>query len=131
MSILFIWNDDYSVGDETLDRQHQNLFDLGNKIQKADKSEARKYVMSLYKYIRTHFDREENHMKSMGFPWVDEHRLKHEELIENLNRLSKDFDPDNLKELAAFLHEWLVTHVLVEDKKYFTFTRSALDHDDP
>lgn len=125
MAIRFMWSDAYSVGDEKLDNQHRHLFELGNSIQIADKSEARKYIMELYKYIRVHFDREENHMKNLGYPWLDEHREKHENLITELNQLSEGFDRENFNTIATFLHEWLIRHVLVDDKKYFIFARTV------
>lgn len=125
MAIRFIWSDAYSVGDEELDRQHKHLFELGNTIQEADSSEARKYIMELYKYIRTHFNLEERHMKTMDYPWVDEHREKHENLISELNQLTEGFDRENFDIIAAFLHEWLVKHVLMDDKKYFIFAKSV------
>jgi hemerythrin len=123
MGIQFIWSDDYTVGEEDLDNDHKQLFDLGNRIQAAKPSEARGYVMAMYKYASSHFTREEKHMKSIGFPETKEHTDKHEALITKLNDLSKDFTPDKIEELVTFLHNWLVNHVLFDDKKYFDFNR--------
>lgn len=124
MGIRFIWSDEYSVGNEVLDNQHKYLLELGNKIQTADVGQARAFVMELYKYIRVHFTREEAHMKAIGFPGLDEHKEQHEHLITDLNALSQDFVPEKLDALIAFLHTWLVNHVLHEDKAYFRFARS-------
>lgn len=124
MGIQFIWNADYSVGNEVLDSQHRHLFDLGNRIQQAKPAEAKAYVMSLYKYIRVHFTEEEQHMKNIGFPELTEHQAMHEQLITQLNKLSEGFRPEMMDELVTFLHNWLVNHVFKEDKKYFDFVRA-------
>ena len=124
MGIQFIWNDDYTVGNKDLDSQHRYLFGLGNTIQTAEPSEARSYVMSLYKYIRVHFTREEQHMQAIGFPGVEEHRIQHERLISELNDLAQGFKPEMLDDLVLFLNNWLVNHVMNDDKRYFDFARS-------
>lgn len=127
MAIRFEWSDDYSVGVKELDDQHRHIFDLGNKIQEADRSMARKFVMELYKYIRTHFVIEEKHMMTLGFPLIYEHREKHEQLITDFNELTQGFEREDFEALSAFLHSWLVKHVLLEDKKYFVFARNDID----
>ncbi len=124
MNIQFTWSDEYSVGNEVLDSQHKHLFDLGNRIQQAKPSEAKAYVMSLYKYIRLHFTEEEHHMEKIGFPGVDGHRMMHEQLITRLNDLSDGFTPDMIDELARFLHDWILNHLLKEDHQYFVYVRS-------
>jgi hemerythrin len=125
MGIKFIWTDDYSVGDEILDNQHKHLFELGNQIQDTDKSSARKYVMELYKYIRTHFIHEERHMQSSQYPFIEKHKTLHEQLITDLNELTQNFTIDDFDLLVVFLHDWFIKHVLMEDKKYFFFIHSA------
>ena len=124
MGIQFIWKDDYTVGNKDLDSQHRYLFELANTIQTAEPSEARSYVMSLYKYIRVHFTREEQHMQDIGFPGAEEHRLQHEQLLSRLNDLAEGFQPEMMDDLVLFFNNWLVNHVLHDDKRYFDFARS-------
>lgn len=124
MGVKFIWNKDYSVGDEELDNHHRNLFKLGNKIQESDRSAARKFIMELYRYIRLHFDHEEKHMQRMEFPGIDRHKTLHDDFITRLNELSEGFTDNNFDELTVFLHVWLIKHVLLEDKKYSAYIRS-------
>jgi len=126
MGIVFIWSDEYTVGNEELDNQHRYMFDLGNKIQSAKPSEARAYVMALYKYVTAHFTKEEEHMKSMGFPGIAEHQIIHENLITTLNDLAQGFQPEMLNELITFLHNWLINHILNDDKQYFDFVHSRI-----
>ena len=123
MSIKFIWEERYSVGNSKLDQQHQRLFDLGNEIQDASVKDVKKYVMELYKRTREHFKYEENHMKEIDFPDVRQHEEMHNELITRLNEIAeKDFGTDeSFDRFKAFLYDWLVNHILNQDKKYFDY----------
>lgn len=126
MGIQFIWQENYTVGNEELDSQHRYLFELGNRIQTAQPSEARTFVMSLYKYTRVHFAREEQHMQALGFPDSEAHRLEHERLLSHLNELAQGFQPDRMNDLVVFFNNWLVNHVLNDDRRYFDFARSLV-----
>jgi len=46
MSIQFIWNEEYSVGNTKLDAQHQRIFKLGNEIGNAPLHDAKVYLVS-------------------------------------------------------------------------------------
>ncbi len=64
----FIWLDEYLIGNETIDQQHQYLFDLANLIvESKSTSILTKHIMSLFKYVREHFRDEEVLMKKMGY----------------------------------------------------------------
>ena len=113
----------YSVGDSKLDQQHQRLFDVGNEIQDASIREVRKYIMELYKRTREHFSYEEDHMKEIGFPDVKQHKEMHNRLITRLNEIAeRDFESDeSFNQFKAFLYDWLIDHILNQDKKYFDY----------
>jgi len=126
MSIVFVWKSQYAVGEPELDKQHQYLFYLGNKIQKEDKQQARGYVMKLYKYATAHFKAEEEHMKKIKYPGAEYHGKLHEKFITDLNLMSKDFSNESFSELKTFLYTWLVDHILKEDNKYFIFANTKV-----
>lgn len=48
----------------------------------------------------------------------------HERLVTKLNDLSQGFKPEMLDELVTFLHNWLINHILNDDKRYFDFANS-------
>ncbi len=122
MSIVFIWKKQYAVGVPELDKQHQDIFNLGNKIQDANQDKAKTYVMELYKFARAHFKTEELHMKQINYPDLNSHRKLHDNFIADLNVISKDFTNESLETLKSFLYSWLIDHVLNEDNKYFHFS---------
>ncbi len=127
MSIVFIWKKQYAVGVPELDKQHQDIFNLGNKLQSVNPDEAKPYVMELYKFARAHFKTEELHMKQINYPDLDNHRKLHDKFIADLNLISKDFTKDSLDALRSFLYSWLIDHVLNEDNKYFLFSNCQED----
>lgn len=124
MGIVFVWKEEYAVGEPELDNQHRYLFDLGNKIESADKNEAKAYIMKLYKYATAHFKAEETHMKQIKYPDVENHRKLHDKFITDLNSISMDFSNDSFEEFKVFLYSWLIHHILNEDNKYFLFSNS-------
>ena len=127
MGIKFIWKDEYSVGVAELDRQHQKMFALGNEIQGLEVSNSKKTILELYRYTREHFAREERHMKEIGYPDLVHHRDLHEQLIADLNkRVEKQIDTqEKLNDFVLFVYNWIVDHILNQDKKYFEFAGKA------
>ena len=125
MTVTFDWREEYAVGNEELDSQHKQLFNMGNEIQKVEDDKVKTYVMKLYKYTREHFHLEEEHMKTMLFPDLEHHRLLHDKLLSDLNTIAEKFDrkSDALEKFRSFLFTWLTDHILQQDKKYFEFSR--------
>ena len=123
MPIKFVWDNSYSVGNEVIDSQHRRLFDLGNEIQSIQLSEVTRTIMNLYKHTRQHFDTEEQHMKAIGYPKLEQHRELHNGLISGLNNLIEKPINTNigLEGLKKFVYNWIIDHILNHDKKYFEF----------
>jgi hemerythrin len=123
MPIKFVWDNSYSVGNEMIDSQHRRLFDLGNEIQSIQLSEVTRTIMNLYKHTRQHFDTEEQHMKAIGYPKLEQHRELHNGLITGLNNLIEKPINTNigLEGLKKFVYNWIIDHILNHDKKYFEF----------
>ncbi len=125
MAIAFIWDEKYNVGDKTINKQHQQLFKIGNEIQYAKLSEAGKYVMKLLKYTKNHFAHEEAYMKKNDYPELEQHKEMHDELIIKLGEISSGFinNEDDFAQFKSFVYEWLTNHILHEDKKFFEYEK--------
>lgn len=124
VSIQFVWDDKYSVGNPKIDQQHKKIFELGNELLEVSKAQDIKpIIMRLYKYTREHFSHEEEMMKSIGFPLLIEHTVLHEDLISKLGDISsRSFDTDEaVFEFKKFVYDWLTKHIMNEDMKYFQF----------
>jgi hemerythrin len=126
MSIRFIWDDSYSVDRKDIDNQHKRMFDLANGLPE-DLGQRRimETIMDLYKYTREHFEAEEQMMKEIGYPKIEEHTTLHEELILGLNAMAaKAFDDDqSVFAFKKFIYDWVIDHILNHDRDYFRFAK--------
>ncbi len=90
-----IWKDSYRVGNETIDREHEEQFGIGNELLAAtDQASLTVCTMNFYKQLRRHFDGEEKLMRALGFPDYLRHRETHNELITLINGMSESIAAD-------------------------------------
>ncbi|MDA3962224.1 MAG: hemerythrin family protein [Planctomycetota bacterium] len=130
MSIQFVWNERYSVGNPEIDQQHKRMFELANSLPEvASSQDVRPLVLRLFKYTREHFSCEEEMMRSIGYPLVAEHVALHEGLIGKLCKVSEQplGGGDDVLKFKEFVYAWLVDHIMTEDNKYFQFVSGQSD----
>lgn len=134
----FVWIDEYSVGDATLDEQHQELIRLMSELhallqkpEAVDGPQAEKIFDGLAAYIMHHFAYEEQRMADAGYP-VDKlaaHRAEHQALIRHVQeyhaRVSAG-DLEGLRDLLPYLYgEWLIHHICQNDQDYTGYLQQA------
>ncbi len=118
---VFIWTDILRVGVDEIDKDHQILINLTNKImQKSFKaSQLNEIIMEVKEYTRYHFRREETIMKACDYPNLDNHLALHQQLVSQLSVLSDDWfenkNPETLQKLRKFLKAWLIGHIETVD----------------
>jgi hemerythrin-like metal-binding protein len=125
----FCWSDEYSLGVEKIDRQHQHLFEIVNKlIERSGSSEdlglVSEILTEMVNYAREHFTDEEVLMQKYGYPEIGSHKKQHDYFINTTAELSISFmDNKNTAadEITEFLKLWLTTHILKCDMKYKDF----------
>jgi hemerythrin-like metal-binding protein len=121
-----MWDDKYSVDNEELDNHHQKLFDILNRLYISCFEENEADVLAatyqdLLAYIDYHFSAEELYMKQLDYDSVLNHVTMHNTFNNRISSLQQQIDHNNLaatKELIVYLGNWLLNHVLVEDRKY-------------
>jgi hemerythrin-like metal-binding protein len=114
------------VGRKDIDKQHKHIFNIANSLpESCDEALIKKNIMKLYKYTREHFKAEEQMMKEIGYPGIEEHRDLHEDLISQLNDISNQkFENDqSVVVFKQFVYDWVVNHILNHDNDYFRFTK--------
>lgn len=120
------WNERYSLGNERIDLQHQELLRLaGEAVVASDKRSYQLAVIQLYKQFRIHFADEETLMREVKYPELDEHCKMHLNMITRLNEISEtiaqgDWDKDLI---GSFMSEWVVVHILKDDFKVASHIR--------
>jgi hemerythrin len=128
------WKDEYSVGVVKIDRQHQHLFEIINKlIDHSDASSDSKLVYEtlteMLNYAKEHFTTEEELMQKYGYPDIEQHKEQHIYFFKttaelSINALNKQSMVSN--EIIEFLKMWLTLHVLKCDMKYKDFFKAKI-----
>lgn len=81
-------------------------------------------IDKLSSFTDYHFSKEGQDMKETGYTWIEDNMVMHREFtlsIAALRNGSHNNDLDVSKDLIIVLNEWLLRHVLGEDRKYSEF----------
>ena len=125
---MVTWKDEYSVGVEFIDEQHKVLFDIVNRTQAlmTDEFIRDKYddivaiVNELKEYTIYHFKAEEEYMIKIGYKKLFSQKVMHQDFIAKMDSIDfSQIDNDHnkyLNDILYFVCDWLVTHILKEDK---------------
>ncbi|MEA1918956.1 MAG: hemerythrin family protein, partial [Campylobacterota bacterium] len=120
------WNDSYLIGNKEVDAEHKHLFEIAhNALVVVDpskrKAKVKEMVQELYLYTKTHFSHEETYMKSIKYPYLNEHHKIHEHVIKLMNDFILKLPSMSIvefeRELAFFVQTLIVQHIVTEDKK--------------
>jgi hemerythrin-like metal-binding protein len=106
----FYWNDDFSVGDATIDGDHRKLFMLVDEVHLRIEQGDGKAVLgelcdTLIRDTREHLTREEVFMQGVGYPDFPTHKQCHNKLIETVQALQRWLDAKNARHHDASLSE--------------------------
>ena len=126
---MVLWKDDYGVGIPAIDEQHKHLFDIANRISEllANELLVDKYdhiiavLNELRDYTVEHFAAEEAYMLEHKYRKLLSHKALHHDFIEKINTVDlNQIDNEQnlyLKDILNFVTEWLISHILQEDKQ--------------
>ncbi|HEB78907.1 MAG TPA: bacteriohemerythrin [Rhodospirillales bacterium] len=118
---VLIWADNVCVGVDAMDKDHQAIFRLLNKLTYRTNGDAGldEAVEELMDYTHYHFRREEAIMGVCNYPNLKKHCGLHRKFIVKVNDLSekwrKDRDPKRLHNLRKFLRDWWIDHIVNVD----------------
>jgi hemerythrin len=123
------WKDDYSVGVGAMDTQHKQLFAMINQLyeamQKSATEETMKTVLpGLLNYTKMHFAAEEKLIGQAGYPELEAHQAYHRQFTAKVAEMVEKYKTTGIAptaSLAAFLKDWLSSHILTKDKHYGAF----------
>lgn len=123
------FTEEYLVGVELIDREHEELFhivDRANQLVKSmDASSGYDRIIQildeLKAYTKEHFGDEEEYMESIRYEGLEAQKRAHEAFIdklENIDLAEIENNPEEyLQKLLEFLLGWLINHILYTDKK--------------
>lgn len=127
---LIEWDDSLKLGIAVVDRQHERLVGIINRLQEAMLEGRGAEVISgildeLIIYTATHFSMEEKYFAQFDYSDAEEHKREHDALIEKVNAFANDFEhalrdakPTLAKELLQFLQIWWRYHMMETDSKF-------------
>lgn len=129
----YSWTDAMSCGNEFIDADHRNIFDIANrlhaaKLQSDEKHTLRAILAELVEYIRCHFSREEAFMQAINYPERDAHEFEHSLLMLRVRILHHQFAEGNQRsydEVSEFVQKWIRYHIMNTDMARARYTRTV------
>ena len=123
---LLEWKDEYLLGMEALDYEHQDLFDCLNQIyeqcsDKADYDTLADCLGRLHTRLAAHFALEEKTMREMKNPHYAAHKAEHDRFLDEVTdavaAFEDEFEYENVGELAHRVQRWIVSHITTADRQ--------------
>lgn len=123
---LLSWSNQYSIGNDLIDTEHEELFRLINAfhtnwVEERNRQEIARVLNQLIAYAQMHFQHEENIMEDAGYPKLADHQQIHEAMVEKIFELHTAYTEGNLRleiETMKFLKSWLLEHILENDYQF-------------
>lgn len=122
------WNDSFNLGVEEIDKAHQKLFSIVNKLiaftENPDKQQhaCREGIKYFKSYAVKHFAEEEAYMQSIAYAGLPMHKSLHDNLREKtLPALEEELEVENysiesVQHFIGICIGWLTGHIMVEDR---------------
>lgn len=122
---MLVWKEEYSVGVKLIDGQHKRFVDLLNDFKIAVNLEIpnvdsmQKVFCDLVDYVKVHFTTEEEIQRIYEYPMQKKHFRFHSDFVEKIYDFEKEIPKihiEDIREMSDFLNNWLIDHIMKEDK---------------
>jgi len=125
----FEWRTEYNINIKAVDDDHHELLARADKLHKAVNEGQPGEILEetlgfLIEYTVGHFEREEALMRENGYPEYEAHQRKHIDLTEKVSDIKRRIQAGEMEmdmEFLDFLKEWVINHILTEDRKMTPF----------
>jgi len=126
---LLSWSNQYLIGDDVIDAEHEELFRLVNDfhshwLEAHDRQTIARLFNQLIVYAEMHFRHEETIMAAHEFPKLAEHKQVHDAMIETIFQLHRAYMEENAHlevNTMKFVKSWLIDHILENDYRFRDF----------
>lgn len=128
MENQLIWKDEYNIGVDNIDREHQKLFGIINELfalrdeEKIDPEKYKDGIRYLKEHALQHFLDEEVYMEFIEHKELEMHKRLHkgfrEETLPALEQelIAQDYSLDAVDHFLGVCAGWLIGHTLTEDR---------------
>lgn len=126
------FDDSLITGDDVIDTQHKELIArinnlLENCAQRDNKVGAVKMLDYLLDYTEFHFGEEEKLQAEFGYPGLEEHCKKHEELRQTVKELQEMLEEEEgpsdafVEQVQKNVVHWLYGHIKSFDRSFVEY----------
>ena len=127
MDTQFVWQEDYRIGVDVIDKEHQRLFKIINKLFAFSDQEDKIFWVCQegIKYFKAHtlkhFAEEEAYMRKIGYQGYEIHKSLHDNLQnQTLPALeeemeAQDYSAESIQHFLGICVGWLNVHIMIED----------------
>ncbi len=128
MESQLVWRDEYNIGVDVLDKEHQRLFKIINKLfafsdeEKKSQWACQEGIKYFKDHAVKHFAEEEKYMASINYEGLSTHRLLHRGFRKNtLPALEAELEQSkysagSVNHFLGVCAGWLIGHTLTEDR---------------
>jgi hemerythrin len=128
-STIFQWREEYRTNVEEMDEHHRQLFLAANTFDQAlfvgeDRAIIDQTLGFLLQYAATHFTAEEALMMEYRVPGFERHKRQHDKFMEDVLTMKSRASEGVFRASTEFLNffkDWIINHILTEDRKYGPF----------
>jgi hemerythrin len=127
---LFEWTERWSVGVDSIDAQHRELFATINTLLRDDGQVSAPDLANvldyLEDYVNSHFGLEEIYMRRFAYPGFPAHKGEHTTFINEFYDLRDEYDdngatPELADKIGRYMGDWLVNHIGKVDRALGAF----------
>lgn len=118
--IHFVWQDSYALGDDKIDQEHKDFFELAEKLAiTTAQPELLSTISDLLQHVKVHFGDEEEVMQKVGFHHYKSHVKEHNLMLEQLLNITHKIEQKiwHHDEVQSFLDKW-TKHILHADMAF-------------
>lgn len=128
LSVRLRWKKSYECGEDSIDREHRQLFELANalinaaQLRDTQPQTFRIVLEELLSHVLAHFENEEKLLAQSSYPELAAHAREHQRLIDRALNLQTEALAGGVSmgALVDFLaNEVVGTHMLQEDRRFF------------
>ena len=122
---LIEWKNHYSVGVQAVDHEHRELIELINQLYEdllagTRESAVTAFLGEIFRAISAHFALEERFMREHRYDQFAEHKLAHEQLLEEIRDIMDGYEADPQgasQQLSHRLDVWFTLHFKTHDAR--------------
>jgi hemerythrin len=119
------WLEVYTVGNETIDAQHKQIFGLIKVLETAGTSgDGARTADLVFRYLSrvlaNHFVDEERFMAETAYPNLEQHRQQHEACSRRLSELLATVESTSIPtdSYVGFIRQWFHEHLVGSDQDF-------------